>query len=157
LSIAGSTINKQPKGYKDMATTAHKITIDAPQEQVYQALATIDGLKGWYTPNVEGRVGKNEEATFTFKDKEPFKWRFTDLKPNSLVRWTCVEGPGAAAGTTVTFKVSEKSKHQTVVECDHEDWPDGHGALKTCNTLWGILMGHLKEYSETRVPSPAFN
>jgi len=27
------------------------------------------------------------------------------------------------------------------VECDHEGWPDGHSAFKTCNTFWGILMG----------------
>jgi uncharacterized protein YndB with AHSA1/START domain len=139
-----------------MSSTSHKITIDAPAEQVYQALATVEGLKSWYTPNIEGSVSKDEVATFIFAGKESFRWKFTELKPNSLVHWTCIEGPGAAADTTVTFKISEKNRHQTVVECDHDEWPDGHMAFKTCNTLWGILMGHLKEYAETRVPSPAF-
>jgi len=41
--------------------------------------------------------------------------------------------PGAASGSTVTFRLS----------------------ATTCNTLWGILMGHLKAYAETSTRFPA--
>lgn len=140
-----------------MATLSHRITIQAPQDQVFQSLATIEGLKRWYTPTIDGTVGKNSEAVFSFADEEPFRWKFIEEKPSSLIRWECVEGPGAATGTTVTFRLSSKGKNQTVVECDHEGWPEGHAAFKTCNTLWGILMGQLKKYAETGQAQPAFS
>ena len=132
-----------------MATLAHKVTIHTPQDQVFKALSTIEGLKSWFTPKIEGKVGKSHEAVFSFADEKPFHWKFIEVEPNSLVRWKCTEGPGAAAGTSVTFRVSNKGGNQTVVECDHEDWPEGDRAFKTCNTFWGILLGQLKKYAET--------
>ena len=141
----------------DMATSSHKITIDVPQDRVFKALSTVEGLKSWYTPTIEGAAGKNHEVVFTFAGKEPFRWKFIDLKPNSLVRWECIDGPGDAVGTRVTFAVSGKGIQSSVVECDHEGWPDGHSEFTKCNTLWGILMGHLKKYAESGLPDPAFN
>jgi hypothetical protein len=79
-------------------------------------------------------------STFRFTGRRPFRWRFAEITPASLARWECVEGPGDS----------------TVVECDHDGWPEGHDAYITCNTLWGILMGKLKEYAETSTPAPAF-
>jgi uncharacterized protein YndB with AHSA1/START domain len=140
-----------------MATLSHKVTVNAPQERLFQALSTVEGLRGWYTPKIEGAVDKDHEAVFRFTDEEPFRWKFIEIKPNSLVRWKCIAGPGEAVGTTVTFGVSGKGAYQSVVECDHEGWPDGNGALKTCNTLWGMLMGHLKKYAETGHADPVFN
>ncbi len=140
-----------------MAMISHKITIQAPEDRVFQALSSLAGLKSWYVPKIEGTVGKNQEAVFSFADEKPFRWKFIEVKPNSLVTWKCTEGPGAAAGTTVTFCVSSKGANQTVVECDHADWPEGHSAFKACNTFWGILMGHLKKYVETGQAEPAFH
>jgi uncharacterized protein YndB with AHSA1/START domain len=132
-----------------MTAISHRITIHAPQDQVFRALSTVEGLKSWFTPKIEGKVGKNQEAVFSFADEQPFAWKFIEVEPNSLVRWKCTEGPGAATGTSVTFRVSSKGVNQTVVECDHEGWPEAHSAFKTCNTFWGILLGQLKKYAET--------
>ncbi len=140
-----------------MATLSHKIHINAPQDRVYKALSTSEGLKSWYTPHLEGEVRQGGTAVFRFTDKEPFRWKFVEISPNSRVRWECVEGPGAARGTAVTFRLSDKGDGRTVVECDHDGWPDSHEAFTLCNTLWGILMGHLKNYAETTEPAPAFS
>lgn len=100
-----------------MATIPHRITIHVPQDQVFRALSTVEGLKSWYTPKIEGAVGKNQKAVFRFTDEKPFHRKFIEVKPNSLVRWECLEGPGEATGTTVTFRVSSKDDNKTVVEC----------------------------------------
>jgi uncharacterized protein YndB with AHSA1/START domain len=139
-----------------MAKTSHKINIKAPRDRIFQAISTAEGLKGWYTPHVEGEVGKSREATFRFTGREPFRWKFVELTPDSRARWECVEGPGAATGTTVTFRLSDSGDDRVVVECDQEGWPEGHEALATCNTFWGILMGKLRDYPETSTPAPAF-
>jgi uncharacterized protein YndB with AHSA1/START domain len=138
-----------------MATVSHKIRINAPRDRVFEALSTAEGLRGWYTPDVEGNVVVGQEAVLRFTGREPFRWRFSEIVPAARVRWECVEGPGAAAGTTVTYRLSD-AREGTVVECDHEGWPEGHAALTTCNTLWGILMGHLRRYAETAKVAPTF-
>jgi uncharacterized protein YndB with AHSA1/START domain len=143
-------------GDENMATISHRITVKSPQDQVFQALSTLEGLRSWYTSNIEGAVGKNQEAVFSFTDEKPIHWKVIELKPNSLVRWECTEGPGAAVNTTVTYRLTNKGNNQTVVECDHENWAEGDPAFKSCNTRWGILVGYLKKYAETGYAEPAY-
>jgi uncharacterized protein YndB with AHSA1/START domain len=140
-----------------MAKISHKITIQASPDRVFKALSTAEGLKGWYTPQLEGRVGEGKEAVFTFTDQVRFRWRFAELTSDSRVRWECVEGPGAAAGSTVTFRLFDKGDGRTSLEFDHDGWPESDPDMTTCNTLWGILMGHLKNYAETAKAAPAFH
>ena len=91
-----------------------------------------------------------------FTGHEPFRWRFTELSPGSRLRWECTEGPGAAASTTATFSLSQTADGRTQVDIDHDGFRESDPALAACNTLWGILLGHLKNYAETAVTSPAF-
>jgi uncharacterized protein YndB with AHSA1/START domain len=139
-----------------MTTLSHQIRISAPRDHVYEALSTRDGVAGWFTGDLEGAVSDGEEALFKFTGREPFRWRFAELSPGSRLRWECTQGPGNAAGTTATFSVSETNDGRTQVDLDHDGFGESDPALATCNTLWGILMGHLKTYAETTVPSPAF-
>jgi hypothetical protein len=111
-----------------------------------------DGIRHISTRN----VAKGNEVTFRFAGREPFRWKITELSPTSGVRWDCIEGPGAAAGTTATFRLFDSADGRKIVECDHEDWSDSDDAFATCNTFWGILMGHLRDYVETGTPFPTF-
>ena len=139
-----------------MAKSEHKITIDAPKEEVFRAITTVDGLKGWYSPDVSGKSERGGEVTFSFTEKDgPFKWNVTEADLGSLVRWECLQGPGKAAGTTATFRLSG-SGDKTTVEFAHEGFQESDEKLKTCNTLWGALIHHLKQYVETEQPEPAF-
>jgi uncharacterized protein YndB with AHSA1/START domain len=140
-----------------MAKISHKITVQAAPDRVFKALSTEEGLTGWYTPRLEGGVGEGRDAVFKFTGQDPFRWRFVELTPDSRVRWECVEGPGAASGTTVTFRLFDKGDGRTSVEFDHDGWPESHPSFITCNTFWGILMGHLKNYVETAKAIPAFH
>jgi hypothetical protein len=78
-----------------------------------------------------------------------FRWKVSALISGSAVSWECISGPGAAAGSTVTFELSDTGDRRTAVELDHAGWPENHQALATCNTLWGILLGQLRMYAET--------
>ena len=137
-----------------MNKTTHRIRIKAQPGRVYTALATADGLKGWFTPDIEGKVEPGQTALFRHDGRDSFRWKFVEMTPDTNSRWECVEGPGAAAGTKVLFDLKGDGS-TTVVECNHESWPEGHDAFNSCNTLWGILMGRLKDYSETGKSQPA--
>jgi uncharacterized protein YndB with AHSA1/START domain len=138
-----------------MANITHAIRIRAPQGRVYEALSTSDGLKGWNTPDLEGDVAQGREFTLRFGDGVSFRWKVNKLIDGSAVSWECISGPGASAGSTVTFELSDKGDGRTAVELDHSGWPADHEALATCNTLWGILLGRLKNYAETSQPQEA--
>ncbi|MGO8946922.1 MAG: SRPBCC family protein [Ktedonobacterales bacterium] len=140
-----------------MATLSHKIYINAPKDRVYDALSTAEGLKSWYTPHLEGEVRQGATVVLQFTGKEPFSWKIVESTPNSRVRWECVAGPGTARGTSVSYRLSDKGDGRTVVELDHEGWPNSDEAYTVCNTFWGMLMGHLKQYAETKQPAPAFS
>ncbi len=139
-----------------MAKSSHRIRVQAAPDKVYQALTTKPGLQGWFTSDVEGDVREGQDITMSFSGKQPFEWRLAQFKPTSRVYWECLAGPGSAKGTTVTYLLNGQGEGQTVIECDHDGWPEGHEALATCNTLWGMLMSRLKEFSETGKPHPAF-
>jgi uncharacterized protein YndB with AHSA1/START domain len=139
-----------------MTTISHKLAIDAPKDEIFAAITTEKGLKGWYSPTIEGKTDKGGEVTLSFSEHEgPFRWKITEAKPNSLVRWECIAGPGHAAGTVATFRLSDKGRDRTVVELDHEGFKESDEKLKTCNTLWGALIVHLKKYVETQRTEPA--
>jgi uncharacterized protein YndB with AHSA1/START domain len=138
-----------------MAKTSHKITINAPKSRVFDALSTKDGLKGWYTSQVEGEVGQGKIVVLGFRDEVPFRWRVVEMTSPTRIQWECVEGPGAAAATRVDFRLSDRDGG-TTVECDHHGFDETDKALKSCNTRWGILLGRLRDFAETAKPVPAY-
>src|SRR5258708_17325722 len=124
-----------------MATISHAIRIRAPRAQVYQALSTRDGLTGWNTPDLEGDVAQGREFTLRYGDGVSFRWRVSKLIDGSAVSWECTAGPGAAAGSTVSYELSDTGDGRTAVELAHTGWPDAQQALPTCNPLCAILPG----------------
>ena len=138
-----------------MAKSSHRIRIHAAPDQVFKALSTKDGLQGWFTAKVDGNVGEGHDVRMHFEGKESFGWHFAQVT-SDRVRWNCTEGPGSARGTTATYLLKAEGR-DTILECDHDGWPEGHEALATCNTLWGTLMDRLKAFAETGKPKPAFS
>src|SRR6266849_387660 len=90
-----------------MAIISHAIRIRAPRARVYEALSTPDGLKGWNTPDLEGDVAQGQEFTLRFGDGVSFRWKVNKLINGSAVSWECISGPGASAGSTVTYELSD--------------------------------------------------
>ena len=141
-----------------MATHSHRILINAPKGEVFNAITTEEGLQGWYTPTTEGGAGHGEQIKLHFKSKEgPFHWKIQVTKPGSDVRWECLEGPGNAAGTTAKFHLVEKGLGSTFVDLDHDGQDESDDKLRVCNTMWGVLMFHLKNFTETKRSEPAFH
>ncbi len=140
-----------------MTYTAHKITVHAPQQDVFEAITTAEGLKSWYAKDLKGEPGDKGKFTLSFpKHEGPFEWKVAEFKPSSLVRWQCESGPGQSKGTSATFRLSSKGADSTVVELQHEGFEETDEKLSTCNTLWGDLLSHLKRYAESEQPEPAF-
>lgn len=140
-----------------MTDINHEIKINAPREKIFKALSTLNGLKSWHTAHIEGNTALHEILTFTSSGKPSFRWKIAQLEPSQLVEWECVEGPGDSVGTQVIYKLSTTEDNRTLVELSHAAWPGEQGNFRKCNTLWGILLHHLKNYMETGKAEPAIH
>jgi uncharacterized protein YndB with AHSA1/START domain len=139
-----------------MPTIDHEIKISAPPDAVFAALTTLDGVKGWHTPNVEGTGEVGNEWVFSFADHPDFGWEVVTSDGPREIAWRCTRGPGDSVGTTATFTLTPTDDDRTRVEHVHAGWPGTHGNFRKCNTTWGVLLHHLRDYVETGHAAPAF-
>ncbi|MGA5466356.1 SRPBCC family protein [Mycobacterium sp. NPDC050041] len=134
----------------------HEIKIAAAPERVFEALTTRDGVAGWHTPAAEGTGEVGAEWVFRFADHPEFGWEIVSSDSPRLVEWRCTRGPGDSVGTTATFTLTGTDDGRTLVEHVHAGWPGTHGNFRKCNTTWGVLLHHLRDYVETGDAAPAF-
>jgi uncharacterized protein YndB with AHSA1/START domain len=81
-----------------MVDIRHRVGITAPAGRVYQALATREGLSGWWTRDVRGTSEAGRKLEFFFGGSEPAAvMEVTDLVPDRRVAWRCVEGTNGSA------------------------------------------------------------
>jgi uncharacterized protein YndB with AHSA1/START domain/ketosteroid isomerase-like protein len=82
--------------------------VAAPAEVVFDALTTLDGLAGWWTPEVSGSAETGGLLRFGFAGvDEQIAMRVDEARRPDRVRWTCLEHTGSAdwRGSAVTFSV----------------------------------------------------
>ena len=135
----------------------HQINVSANAEQVFVALATADGLRAWHNRDVTGAGSVGDTWQFRFADHPEFRWKVTALDQPRRIVWECVQGPGDSVGTVATFDISSTPDRRTLLALKHAGWPGTHGNFRKCNTTWGVLLHHLRQYVETGTPSPAFS
>lgn len=140
-----------------MADINHEIKIQALPEKTFKALSNLNDLKGWHTAHMDGKPELNGTLSFNGIGKPVFLWKVIELEPNKKVVWECIEGPGDSVGTKATYTLSKTADERTLVELSHTSWPDQQGNFRKCNTLWGILLHHLKNYVETGKAAPAIS
>lgn len=140
-----------------MPTIDHEIRIAAPAETVFTALTTLDGVTGWHTPTAEGTGEVGSSWVFGFADHPEFAWEILSSEAPREVVWRCVRGPGDSVGTTATFTLSATGDGRTLLEHVHAGWPGTHGNYRKCNTTWGVLLHHLRDFVETGEAAPAFD
>ncbi len=133
----------------------HEIVILADPETVRSALCTAKGLRGWNTPDVEGDGGAGSIWILKYPNRPEFNWRIDLDEPEEII-WTCTKGPGDAVGTTARYVIEPLGDGRVRLRVTHGGWPHDEANFIKCNTLWGALMDHLREYAQSGVAEPAF-
>ena len=134
----------------------HEILISANADNVRQAINTPEGLRGWNTPHVEGEGGVGSSWHLKYTGRPEFLWRI-DRDDAEDILWTCTKGPGDSVGTTASFALASTPDGRIRLRVTHGGWPHDEANFIKCNTLWGALMDHLRDYVESGVADPAFS
>lgn len=135
-----------------MPNINHSIVVNAPVSDVYNTVATVEGLKKWWTIHVEGESQEEQKLVFGFPEKGPVM-EVLELMSGELVKWKCVEGVEDWTETIITFEFEEKNG-KTEVLFAHSGWKTESVFFAHCNTKWAVYMLSLKKACETGEGQP---
>ncbi|HUY78543.1 MAG TPA: SRPBCC domain-containing protein [Ktedonobacterales bacterium] len=131
-----------------MADIRHRVGIAAPQEWVYRALTTPEGLAGWWTSDVRGDPTQGGVLEFYFSGSEPGAvMEVAEATPTNHVRWRCRGGAEEWVGTDVTFDLKTDGG-ETVLLFTHANWREPVEFMYHCSTKWAYFMLSLKGWVE---------
>jgi uncharacterized protein YndB with AHSA1/START domain len=144
-----------------MIDILHRVGIKAPMSDVYAALATIEGLSGWWTENTTGTSAPGGTIAFTFNLADGTLLGVIEMKVIALetdreVLWRCTGGADEWLGTDVVFKLSREGDY-TIVRFGHKHWREAVEFTEHCSTKWATFLMSLKALLETGQGRPAPN
>jgi uncharacterized protein YndB with AHSA1/START domain len=148
----------------------HELLIEAPATKIFDALTTQEGLSGWWTPEATTKPERGAIARIPFGPDYFKRMRVDELVPETLVRWTCIEGVGEWVDTKLSFEIEgggavalarthdelddqvAQLKHPdaaTLLIFRQEGWRAQTPMFAECNYSWGRFLRSLKLYCET--------
>ena len=142
-----------------MVDIVHRVGIKAPASKVYDALATIDGLAGWWTTATTGSSKVDGVIAFRFHTETGdeiggFDMDVVELVPGEKVRWRVKAGPAEWVGTDIEFALSRQDDY-TIVMFGHRRWREEVEFMSHCSTKWGTFLLSLRDLVETGAGQPA--
>ena len=142
-----------------MVDILHRVGATASPAEVYAALATTEGLAGWWTEDTTGHAGVGGVIRFRFEGApEPggFDMRVLESRPTERVLWEVVDGPEQWIGTKVRFELEQEDDY-TIVLFSHEGCKEPVEFMHHCSTKWATFLVSLKALVETGRGAPAPN
>jgi uncharacterized protein YndB with AHSA1/START domain len=129
-----------------------RLGIAAPRERVFDAIATVDGPRHWWTTKVAGSASAGGELRFAFAGlDERMVMRVSAHQQPSIVQWSCVEHTrnGEWTGTLLHFELTASGPQ----ECELAFWHTGLQAELVAEG-WEHFLASLAAYAETGIGTP---
>ncbi len=140
-----------------MVDILHRIGVTSSVDDVYAALATVDGLAGWWTEDAQGDGDVGGVIRFRFPHAPApggFDMKVLETQPAKLVLWEVVDGPEEWIGTTIRFELKQEDDF-AIVLFRHEGWKEPVEFMHHCSTKWATFLMSLKSLVETGQGAPA--
>jgi uncharacterized protein YndB with AHSA1/START domain len=141
-----------------MADIIHRIGIRAPAARVYEAVATAQGVAGWWTRDAAaGAEGGTVDVRFLRRDGTAIgqmAFALSRREPHREVRWHMLAGPPEWVGTDVTFELAEDGD-MTILNFGHRNWKEPVEFMGHCSMKWAVFLLSLKELVETGTGRPS--
>jgi uncharacterized protein YndB with AHSA1/START domain len=136
-----------------MPDILHKVGIKSSSpDNVYKALAAVDGLSRWWTSDTRGESSVGGTLQFRFGDGG-FDMKVIELHPGRRVLWQVVDGPEEWLGTKIDFDVKQNGDWTTVL-FKHQGWKEPVEFMHHCSTKWAVFLLSLKSLLETGKGAP---
>ncbi len=133
-----------------MPNILHRLSIDAPPEQVHQLATTKHGIQQWWTGRpVTGEEEIGGQLSVYFRDpaKPAATFEVIELGPEQIL-WRCVAGPEDWIDTRVAFVLRPRTDGGTTLLFRHEGWRQENELMNGCSTNWAAYLTSLKSGAE---------
>lgn len=134
------------------AAYARQLTIRAPAEKVFGAIATLDGLRRWWTTIVTGSAVPGGTLRFGFAGlDEQIVMRVDAVRPPSAITWSCVAHTrdDEWTGSVVHFEFAGREPQACELNFRHAAI-DGDLVAQG----WEHFLASLADYAEHGTGSP---
>lgn len=137
-----------------MPDIMHLITIRVSPEQVYQALATPEGIRNWWTHDavLDSKIGGTGEFCF-YERQRVTKVGVTELVPPVRMAWRTIASNIGWDGTTIAFELRPEGR-DTVLRLAHRGFPQADDLYARTTTGWAYYLVSLQQYLETGKGAP---
>ena len=129
-----------------------------PATKVYQALATAQGVAGWWTRDATGssKVGGKINVRFRHKDGNDRADGLRDdqARAQSGSPVAFPGGPPEWVGTDATFELTQDGD-MTVLLFGHRNWKEPVEFTAHCSMKWAVFLLSLREFVETGKGRPS--
>ena len=134
-----------------MVDILHRVGVETPAPgKVYEALTTVEGLRGWWTGDT-----KDHDGVLRFRfPAGGFDMEVLESRPDERVAWRVVDGPEEWVGTTINWDLRQDGDY-TIVLFKHEGWKEPVEFMHHCSTKWATYLMSLKSSVETGKGAPA--
>lgn len=135
-----------------------EITIKAPKEKIYDAIANPELVVKWFPDAIEGTYAVGEQLVFEFEGHGKTTVLVVDAKPYEYFSYRWVPGAShfigdlsSVATTLVEFKITEEQDgvcKVTMTETGFADLPAevAEEAFKQNSGGWDFMLGRLGKY-----------
>lgn len=121
--------------------------IQAPPQQVFEAIATPAGLDAWWTLRCTGRPARGEIYEFDFGPGYVWRGRVIACEAGRCLEWEMVEADADWTGSRVRFEL-EATARGTQLRFSHHGWPGANAHFRTSGYCWAMYLRLLKRYVE---------
>jgi uncharacterized protein YndB with AHSA1/START domain len=131
---------------------AHLIRIHASSERVYNAIATAEEIRQWWTRDaaLEAHVGGVGEFGFNGR-RFVAKVVIEELEPTIRVRWRVTNS--AWQGDEIEFNLKADDR-DTILLFAHRGFPCADQGFASATTRWGFYLFSLKQYLQSGKGTP---
>ena len=132
-----------------MADILHSVPIKASPKAVYTAITDPEGLRSWWTTDVEAEAREGSLAVFGFEGGQvQMRMRVKSLSPGKAVRWQVEEPtPPEWEGTEISWDLSENDGGTSLLFA-HRGWKSTENSFAFINYSWGYYLVSLVRYLE---------
>jgi hypothetical protein len=141
-----------------MATILLRVPVDAEPKEIYEQVATSQGVNGWWSNHTEGPDGQGSTMKVSFPDAPiTFDFEVTEETPGERVAWRCLAGPPEWHGTTVSFDIQTDADGNTSALFKHDGWATTEESFPFIAYSWAQILPRLKKLAESGERDPYFN
>ena len=130
-----------------MPAILHRLSFDAPIDQVQPLIATREGVGRWWTGEpVSGddTVGGRIAVRFGGRPGPAAVLQVLRRDPDH-VAWRCVEGPKDWIGTEISFALHPREGGGTTLLFRHDGWAAENEFMHGCSTNWASYLISLRQ------------